>query len=263
MVERIAVRWLAGAMLALAAGCASVPGPQVAAPTGEPIDAWTRVLERFVDERGRVDFDGLARDRADLDRYVAWVYAVGPNNRPEQFPTPQHVLAYHLNAYNALAMYNVIEDGIPTALTGFKKIDFFLLRRIRVGGESTSLYTYENSVIRKLGDERIHFALNCMSIGCPRLPREPFRAATLDAVLDREARFFFGESRNLMVDDPARAVRVSEILRFFTGDFLAKSPSLVAYVNRYRATPIPADYAVSFIPYDWTVNTQRSPDRSR
>ncbi|MGH3849573.1 MAG: DUF547 domain-containing protein, partial [Pseudonocardiaceae bacterium] len=111
-------------------------------------------------------------------------------------------------------------------------------------------------VIRRLGEERVHFALNCMAVSCPRLPRMPFHAATLDAELAREARQFFAEPRNVEVDTAGRTVRLSEILSFYPEDFLAKAPSLIAYANRYRATPIPADYRVAFIPYDWTVNRQ-------
>jgi hypothetical protein len=239
-----------------AACTTTVPAPGIEVPVAPPVDAWARVLDRFVDDRSRVDFDGLVRDRVDLDRYVAWVYAVGPDNTPGLFPSPAHVLAYHLNAYNALAMYNVLEDGIPPTLAGLKKLDFFVLRRLRVGGAPLSLYAYENEVIRKLGDARVHFALNCMVVGCPRLPRTPFRAETLDADLEREARRFFSEPRNLQVDASQGVVRMSEIMSFYTEDFLATAPSLLAYVNRYRDVPIPAGYRVEFIPYDWTINRQ-------
>jgi hypothetical protein len=255
------LRICAFAAILVTAGCATiVPAPRTEAPAAVPTESWARVLDRFVDDHGRVDFENLARDRRDLDRYVAWVYAVGPNSNPGLFPTRADVVAYHLNAYNALAMYNVLESGIPTTLGGLKKVDFFFVRRVQVGGVARSLYSYENDVIRKLGDERVHFALNCMVVGCPRLPREPFRDDTLDAVLEREARFFFSEPRNLEPDDARRTVRMSEILKFYTADFLAKERSLIAYVNRYRTTPIPADYRIEFIPYDWTVN--RQPGRS-
>jgi hypothetical protein len=249
-------RWAAVASLALGACATTVPGPRVEVAAAEPVDAWARVLERFVDEQGRVDFDGLARDRGDLDRFVAWVYAVGPGNAPARFPTRAHLLAYHLNAYNALAMYNVLEDGIPVSLAGARKVDFFALRRLQVGSEPRTLYGYENEVIRPLGDERVHFALNCMVVGCPRLPRTPFRAADLDAALDRETRRFFAEPRNVVVDPVDGVVRVSELLRFYPEDFLARAPTLVAYVNRYREPPIPTGYRVEFIPYDWTINRQ-------
>ena len=243
----------------LLAGCAAVPRPDsmaVGAPSAPPYDAWARVLERHVDERGRVDFAGVARERSDLDRFVAFVYDFGPGNAPQLFPTPDHVLAFHLNAYNALAMHSVIEAGIPASLEGWRKVSFFLLRKLRVGGEAISLYEYENRVIRALGDARIHVALNCMSLSCPRLPREPFLARTVQAQLEREARHFFSEPRNVQVDARDRVVRLSEILKFYSADFLAAAPSLTAYVNRYAVDRIPDSFEVKFLDYDWTINGQ-------
>lgn len=242
----------------LLAGCASVSRP-VHSPTADiapPYEAWARVLDKYVDDQGRINFAGVAKDRTDLDRFVAYVYDVGPNNQPQRFPTPEHVLAFHINAYNALAMHKVIESGIPQTLAGLKKIGFFYLGKVQVGGEPISLYDYENKVIRALNEPRIHVALNCMSIGCPRLPREPFLPEKLDQQLDREARLFYNEARNVEVNESAKLLRLSEILDFYTADFLAKAPSLAAYVNRYRRAPVPENYATEFIPYDWTINRQ-------
>ncbi|MEQ1515500.1 MAG: DUF547 domain-containing protein [Usitatibacteraceae bacterium] len=242
----------------LLTGCAAIPRPG-RTPTpmiAPPYDAWARVLEKFVDGQGRINFSAAAKDRADLDRFVAYVYDVGPNNQPQLFPTPDHVLAYHLNAYNALAMHKVIETGIPQTLAGTKKIGFFYLGKMQVGGVPISLYDYENKVIRPLGEPRIHVALNCMSVGCPRLPREPFLPEKLNAQLDREARLFFAEARNVSLSDDAKILRLSEILQFYTEDFLAKAPSLAAYVNRYRNAPVSEAAKVEFMPYDWTINRQ-------
>src|SRR5260370_1338506 len=122
----------------------------------------------------------------------------------------------------------------------------------------TSLYRLENAVIRPLGEPRVHFALNCMVRGCPRLPREPFDPSRLDAQLERETRRFLNESRNVQVDPPLRLVRVNSILHFYREDFLAQVPSLVPYLNRYRAEPIPGDYPVRFFPYAWTLRQRRT-----
>ncbi|MDQ5857437.1 MAG: DUF547 domain-containing protein, partial [Acidobacteriota bacterium] len=99
-------------------------------------------------------------------------------------------------------------------------------------------------------------ALNCMARSCPRLPREPFRAETLDASLDSLAKEFFDDPRYAAVDPAGRVARFSEILRFYTEDFLKAAPSLVAYANRYRSEKIPKDFRADFIPYDWTLNKQ-------
>ena len=243
-------------LAALCAACAiTVPPPKTAAIEAAGAEAaWARVLARFVDAGGHIDFAALSRDRADLDAFVGYLAEVSPRSRPQAFPSDSASLAFDLNAYNALAMYNVLQSGIPKEL-GSIKVRFFYRDRLRLGGRPTSLYTFENSVIRPLGEPRVHFALNCMVRGCPRLPRQPFDGERLDAQLDAAARLFFSEERNVRLDPSARTVFFSEILRFYTKDFLAKAPSLIAYANLYRETPIPEDWRVEFIPYDWTLNT--------
>jgi len=246
---------LAVALTLLGAGCATrIPPPRSAADTARPPEAaWENALSRFVDDAGRIDFRGLAKSSSDLDAFLAWVARVSPDSDPTSFPTPQSKLAYWINAYNAIAMYDVIQSNFPPDLNGVK-VRFFYKNRFELGGRSISLYALENRVIRPLGDPRIHFALNCMARGCPRLPREPFRAAELDAQLERETNEFFREDRNVQLDPTGRTVRLSQILQFYTADFLKVAPSLIDYVNRYRDEKVPASWKVEFIPYDWTLN---------
>jgi len=219
--------------------------------------AWTKVLTRSVDDAGRVDFDSLRRDHVDLDRVVAFVAVADPASQPQRFPDKNSLLAYYINAYNALAMYGVVQAGVPESLGGLTKFTFFYLRTFTVGGKSISLYKFENDVIRPLGDERVHFALNCMVVSCPRLPRVAFSAALLDRQLDTAAREFIGDTRNVWIDHARREVLLSAIFDFYTQDFLAHAPSLIAYVNRHRAAQIPSDFKVRFLEYHWTVNHRK------
>jgi hypothetical protein len=62
--------------------------------------------------------------------------------------------------------------------------------------------------------------------------------------------------RNVQLDPARKVVRINQILEFYKEDFLKKAPSLIAYVNKYRSSPIPEDFKVVFIPYDWRLNTQ-------
>ena len=218
---------------------------------------WTNVLIRHVEDSGRIDFDVLSRNHEDLDRVVAFIAAIDPTSQPERFPDRQSRLAFYINAYNALAMYGVVQAGVPESLGGLTKFTFFYLRRFVVGGKSISLYNFENDVIRPRGEERVHFALNCMVISCPRLPREAFSAANLDAQLDAAARAFIGETRNVWVDSGKREVWLSAIFDFYTEDFLAHAASLIGYINRYRADRIPTDFKVRFLEYHWTVNHRK------
>jgi len=218
--------------------------------------AWTDVLAHHVDAQGRVDFSGLVKDRAGLDEVVKFIAAVDPASSPERFPTPNARLAYYLNAYNALAMYGVLDAGVPKRFGWFGRIRFFVLRKFTMGGRAISLYRLENSVIRPLGDPRVHFALNCMSVSCPRLPQSAFTANALDEQLAAAAREFAAEKRNVDVDDGRKELRISGIFKFYTKDFLAKAPSLSAYINQYRLSPVRTDYKIVFDDYDWSINDQ-------
>ncbi len=102
-----------------------------------------------------MDFLGLAASPDELRAYVDYIATLSPRSTPDAFSTADAELAYYLNSYNALAMYNVIDTGIPRSLASFlKKFTFFYWKKFNVGGEKISLYRYENDVIRTLGDAR-------------------------------------------------------------------------------------------------------------
>lgn len=221
------------------------------------LDAWARLLDLHVDDRGRTDFRALSAAPGDLEHFVNAVADDGPRSRPAAFDSVHAKLAFHINAYNALAMQGVIDEGIPSDFDGFfKRAGFFRFRAVRVDGEKTNLYDYENDVIRPLGDPRVHFALNCMVRDCPRLPREAFRADTLDAALNEAAVEFLNSDRHVRPDPPRKTLWLSAIIDFYTEDFAPseRDADVIDYVNRYRAEPVPRDWRVRYLDYDWTVN---------
>lgn len=260
--------WVHTGRLAMALGFTSMllSSSTASPPDNRSVEAWqaewVQVLDRHVDAKGRVDFSGLASDRSGLERVVKFVSAIDPVSAPTFFPTAAARLAYYIDAYNALAMYGVLDAGVPERFGWLGRVRFFYLRKFVMGGRSISLYSLENDVIRPMGDPRVHFALNCMSVSCPRLPRTAFTADGLDRELDAAAREFVGDDRNVHFDRETRTVTLSAIFDFYTKDFLAKAPSLIAYVNHYRTVPIPADYRVLFADYDWTINTQSHREES-
>lgn len=241
-------------------GCSTLikPPENTAQPAtwAQAMQTFDHILRTNVDDQGRVNFAAIAKQPAALESVVQAIAEQSPATRPDLFDTPDKVLAYHINAYNALAMYSVIQEGIPQQLTGLTFFRFFLFNRVVVGGQTTTLFDYEKT-IRKLGDPRIHFALNCMSKGCPRLPNTVFKPENLNEELDAQTRLFFSEPRNLTVQ--GNTVTLSEILKFYTGDFLAKAPSLLDYVNRYAPQPVPTNAQIEFRKYDWTVNRWPEP----
>jgi hypothetical protein len=249
-------------------GCG--PGSDRAVAQSFSYDDWTDVVSRFVDESGRVDYEALATDRAALDRYVAAIKTTGPTTRPEFFQTDDERLAYYLNSYNALVFEGVLSRGPEKVsvwkgglISGYK---FFVAMKITIDGEKTSLKKLEDKVIREgFKDPRIHAALNCASIGCPRLPQKAFDSENLDAELDVAMREFVGSSNHVRVDEAAGVVFLSKIFDWFSEYFLDyekrqgnNSPNLLNYVNRYRDSEvqIPTGLRVEFLEYDKGINAQ-------
>ncbi|MEP6391630.1 MAG: DUF547 domain-containing protein [Halioglobus sp.] len=249
------VSGLAALISSLAISSASLADAQTQYETANT--AWGKVLEEYVDSEGRTNFIALSKNMSDLDEYVETIAELGPNSNPDLFDTDEKIMAYHINTYNALAMKGVIDRGIPDGFTSFiKRASFFKFRKVRLDGDNTDLHTYENEVIRPLNEPRSHFALNCMVRDCPRLPQEPFTAERLDASLSELTREFFSKTKNLRIDHERKRIWISSILDFYTKDFVSsgRSADLPDYINPYLDTPLPQDYSVHYIDYDWRIN---------
>lgn len=232
-------------------------------------DDWTEVLSRFVDEQGLVDYEALAKDQETFRRYISAIESVGPTSRPELFPTDQDRLAYYLNAYNALVFDGVLARGPEPEsvwkgglISGYR---FFVAMKVVVDGEKTHLKKLEDDTVRRLfRDPRVHAALNCASLGCPRIPRMAFDPERLDEQLEAAMRELVGSERHVRLDPGGRVVYLSKIFDWFTGDFLeyektqgSEHPTLIDYVNRYRgeAAQIPGGLKVRFLKYDKGINS--------
>jgi hypothetical protein len=275
-----------GLALGLVAACTTTIHPtSTAKPLAPDAPAFSHrtydeVLRRYVDDQGLVDYLGLQQNHGDLDRYYARLAATSPDNQPERFPEYSDRLAYWLNAYDAgvlvavLSQYPIdsVRDVLPPAPLFFlpRLSGFFVFTRIVLGERAISFRALENSVIReRFDDPRIHFALVCASMSCPKLRAHAYASAELEAQLDEDARRFMAEERGVQIDPVARKIRLSKIFEWYQSDFTGwlkrqgAEASLRAYVRRYlddeRRAALDAcgDCAVEFMEYDWALNDQR------
>lgn len=252
-MKKVLGSFAAALLVSLTSACHHAPPTGVTpAADFDWMKTWDDVLQKNVTDDGKIDFVAVKAHPEELKEVVQWVGTHGPRSTPDLFPTRESKIAYYVDSYNALAMYNAITNHVHPK----SKIRFFLLTKMRIDGTSMDLHAYENEVIRPLGEERVHFELNCMVKGCPRLPNHAIAPENLDGTLDAAATLFLNEDRNVELHPETKTVRFSSILKFYTGDFLKKEPSLIAYANKHRPADkqIPADWKVEFIPYDWTLN---------
>lgn len=249
--------------LAFLALAAAIPGP------AEVFDhsLWDGVLKAHVNAIGEVDYAALQADRKDLDEYIRRLGEASPESSPEQFPSREHELAYWLNAYNAFTIRGVV-GNYPVA--SIRKLGmlwgFFREKDNTAGGKVLSLDDVEHEIIRKrYSKPRIHFALVCAAVSCPRLSRDAFRAENLEEHLDRLAREFVNEKRNVVVDTESNRITLSKIFDWFQSDFesaaLAKGKrGVIEFVLRHagadqrQALESLKNPKVKYHPYDWGLN---------
>ena len=231
-----------------------------------------RVLGSFVNAKGHVDYTALKANPDDLTAYVEWLNQNSPMNQPDRFPSRDHELAYWLNAYNAFVLSGVV-DAYPVASVRdiLPRFGFFKKLRFNAGGKLYTLDEIEHKIIRKtFGEPRIHAAINCASIGCPRLAQRAFRADELSDQLEKEMSFFILSSGNVRLDKEKKKVYLSEIFSWFKKDFTEwyktrnglKKADILDYVKLYmsdedrKILDENAKFKTAFSSYDWSLNDQ-------
>jgi hypothetical protein len=223
---------------------------------------WDRVVKKHVSAIGEVNYGALQKDRGDLDAYVKWLGEVSPETQAAQFPTKSDELAYYINAYNAFTTAGVV-GSYPTKSVRDLGWVFGFFRRddYTMGGRKISLTDLENKLIRseRYREPRIHFAIVCASLSCPKLTREAFTADNLERLLDAGARQFVNERRNVYVN--GATVTMSEIFKWYEADFLWKAPSTLEFAKQYAAPALkaaldklPANVRPKYFDYDWAIN---------
>jgi hypothetical protein len=238
--------------------------------------AWTALLRKHVvllrgGQASQVRYAGFQTDRAALQVYRDGLSAVS-ETAFSAFDKPQQ-MAFLINAYNAFTV-ELILTKYP-GLTSIKDLGSVFSspwkpKWIALLGGKRSLDDIEHGMLRQRGrfdDPRVHFAVNCASIGCPPLREEAFVAERLDAQMDEQALRFMSDHTRNRFDATAGRLEVSKIFDWYGEDFslghrgIASLPAFMAryadsladaQVDRERVRGQRAD--ISFLPYDWKLN---------
>lgn len=228
--------------------------------------AWTELLATHVkvspDGVNRVDYAALkASGRDKLSAYLKALEAVdvAKLNRAEQF-------AYWANLYNAKTV-DIILDHYP--VSSIKKINLggsllssfsggpWDAQVVTVKGQKLSLNDIEHKIMRPVfEDPRIHYAVNCASIGCPNLGTEAFTAGKLEAQLDAAARAYVNHPRGVAVS--GSGVRASTIYKWYVEDFGDDAAGVLAHLRAFAepalAEKLAAAETINGYDYDWSIN---------
>lgn len=210
---------------------------------------WDALLKKHVDKSGFVDYKGFKNDEAALNDYLNQLSNLAPTKKW----SVQELLAYYINLYNAYTV-DLIIDNYP--VESIKDIDGPWTKAIvPVGSKTLSLGGIENGILRKMDEPRIHFAINCASVSCPKLLREAFTAAKINEQLDKAAREFINSEKNeISSNNP----KVSSIFDWYKKDYTVNGEQdVIGYINQYSDTKINKNTTLSYKDYNWGLNEQK------
>jgi hypothetical protein len=239
-----------------------------AAGSTEVVDhaPWDQLLQTYVkpgaDGLNRVDYAAVKADGLPaLRSYIRTLEQVDPASldRNEQF-------AFLANLYNAKTLEIVasrypvksIRDislggGVLAALGGGP----WKAKVLKIQGVELSLDDIEHGIMRPVfKDPRVHYAVNCASIGCPNLPTEAFTGAKLSQQLDSASRDYVNSSRGVRFEN-GRPV-ISSIYVWYQDDFGGTDQGVLDHLRRYASPPLERRLAnvksIGKDAYDWGLN---------
>ncbi len=199
-----------------------------------------------------------AADGGRLASYIDYLEGLDPRRYSKDVQ-----MAYWINLYNAVTV-RVVLDEYPVA--SIKEIHEGLIPgagpwgdvHAMVAGHPLTLDNIEHDILRPIWrDNRIHYAVNCASMGCPNLAPEPYSAANLERLLEQGARDYVNHVRGAELLDEAFGV-VSSIYYWYQEDFGNSEAGVLEHLRNYAEGDLAEqlrDFDGSLDhEYDWSLN---------
>jgi len=239
---------------------------------------WNRLLQKHLvvsnaSVASRVNYAAFAQDRPTLSAYLAQISSVARSDY-DAWSKGQR-LAFLINAYNAYTVELVLRSypdlrsirDVGGVFGGPWKMKFFTLL-----GKPQSLDGIEHDTLRKPGafdEPRIHFAVNCASIGCPMLREETYVAERVEAQLEEQTRRFLSDRSRNRYNAERGVLEVSSLFKWYRQDFeragsgsleraFARYADLLADDEPHRAAIRSGTVPIRFLDYDWALNDVRA-----
>ena len=228
---------------------------------------WDALLHKYVDENGMVDYRTWKNNDADVQQLDAYLHTL--SSAGTHLPaTRETQLAFWINAYNAVTVRGILREYPTTSIRNHtaKVFGYNIWQDLQlyVGGQAVSLDQIEHETLRKMKEPRIHFAIVCASVGCPRLLNEAYVADRVSEQLATNSRDFFARSQNFQYDADRGRFAMSSILSWFAEDFGSSQAEQLRTIAPWLPSEAAQQAAqqssvqVKYLDYNWNLNDQAS-----
>ena len=210
---------------------------------------WDRLLKDHVDQNGVVDYKGFYDDKENLLEFTSYL----SEHTPKPSWSKNQKKAYLINLYNANTIRLIIDNypvqSIKDISGGFANV--FKKKFIEFEGQLISLDEIEKKMLLPMQDARVHFAINCASLSCPKLTNYAFTPKILDEQLDKVTTEFVN-SENVIVK--GGKISVSKIFKWYEKDFKKAAGSVINFINQYSNHKLNSKSQIHYIDYSWNLN---------
>lgn len=222
--------------------------------------AFTQILQDYVDEEGKVAYKRLKAQPQALIHYLETLASTSPQNMSES-----QQLALYINAYNAYTLKLIIDHYPVKSILRITLLPIpgvssaWDLKGVNIGGKIMSLQHLEHGILRKMNTPEIHAALVCAAKSCPKLRREAYEGSRVRTQLKDQMRLFLMDTmRNEFSSD---RIKLSPIFKWFSEDFEAQSGSLSVYLAQFadgafKQNLLENKLELDFKGYNWGLNDQ-------
>ena len=176
------------------------------------------------------DYDKVtALDKKNLSQYLEHLQGIDPRVYRKNVQ-----LAYWANLYNALTIDIVLKHypiesikDIGNGITGP-----WNMKLINIAGQPLTLNEIEHGILRALWqDNRIHYVINCASVGCPDLPKYALVGKNIEQQLEQAAKRFINQTKG--VEFVGDKLIISSIYNWFKKDFANNDSELLSHLSQY------------------------------
>lgn len=218
--------------------------------------AFSRLLNKYVNEQGLVNYAAWkqnAADLAELDEYLKQ-FAV----KSDRTAQGNEKAASLVNAYNAFVLRWILSNYPTESIWQLK--DSFSGKRNAIGGRSVSLDDVEHGTLRPLIGYRVHAVLVCAARSCPPLQRVAYAAETFNEQDDAAYRAWLSREDLNRFLPGEKKVEISSIFKWFKKDF-DNAGGIPKILGRYATEGVhefaaSGNYKIKYLPYYWGLNDQ-------
>lgn len=209
---------------------------------------WDELLQKHVSDDGNVNYKSFKTDHEKLFNYIK-VLNLTYSNKNFQSLLKDEKLAFWINAYNAMTVDLILRHYPIKSIKDIKNP--WEQRLWKFGNTWYNLNDIEHTILRKMNEPRIHFAIVCASVSCPKLKNSAYTSNNLEHELNKATReFLLDPTKNSITKNK---IELSKIFKWFKQDF-ENDGSLINFLNRYSEITILNDAKKSFKDYNWSLN---------